>query len=123
MKAVSKPGQGRVGKPKVVRIIARLNVGGPARQACILHEKLAPYFDTHLVIGGLADGEQDMSYLLSSRRNVLQLPQMSREVSFWSDVLAFWRILRFLRKERPDIVHTHTAKAGALGREIGRAHV
>jgi glycosyltransferase involved in cell wall biosynthesis len=113
---VSKPGQGGVGKPKVVRIIARLNVGGPARQACILHEKLAPYFDTHLIIGRLADGEQDMSYLLSSGRNVLQLPQMSREISFWSDALAFWRILRFLRKERPDIVHTHTAKAGVLGR-------
>ena len=40
---------------------------------------------------------------------------MSREIS-WSDVRAFWRIFQFLRKERPDVVHTHTAKAGALGR-------
>src|SRR5260370_3426139 len=110
----SKSGQGGARKPKLVRIIARLNVGGPARQVCILHEKLAPYFDTHLIVGGLADGEQDMSYLLSSERNVLQLPQMSREISFWSDALAFWRILRFLRKKRPDVVHTHTPKPGAL---------
>ena len=116
MKAASKSGQDGARKPKLVRIIARLNVGGPARQVCILHEKLAPYFDTHLIVGGLADGEQDMSYLLSSQRNVLQLTKMSREISFWSDALAFWRILRFLRKERPDVVHTHTAKAGALGR-------
>src|SRR5258708_1704163 len=109
-------GQSETRKPKVVRIIARLNVGGPARQVCILHEKLAPFFDTRLIIGDLAEGEQDMSYLLSSDQNVHELPQMSREVSFWSDSVALWRILRFLRKERPDIVHTHTAKAGALGR-------
>jgi len=41
---------------------------------------------------------------------------MSREISLWADAIAFWRILKFLRKERPDVVHTHTAKAGALGR-------
>jgi glycosyltransferase involved in cell wall biosynthesis len=102
--------------PKVVRIIARLNVGGPARQACLLHDKLVDHFDTHLITGSLAHSEQDMSYLLSSEHQVLRLPQMSREISFWSDSLAFWTILKFLRKERPGIVHTHTAKAGALGR-------
>src|SRR5580704_3337604 len=102
--------------PKVVRIIARLNVGGPARQACLLHDQLVDHFDTHLITGSLAHSEQDMSYLLSSEHHVLRLPQMSREISFWSDSLAFWTILKFLRKERPGIVHTHTAKAGALGR-------
>ena len=116
MSAASKSGQGGAKKPKLVRIIARLNVGGPARQVCILHEKLAPYFDTYLIVGGLTDGEQDMSYLLASERNVFRLPQMSREISLWADAIAFWRILKFLRKERPDVVHTHTAKAGALGR-------
>ena len=116
MSAASKSGQGGARKPKLVRIIARLNVGGATRQACTLHEKLLPYFDTHLIIGSLADGEQDMSYLLASERNVFRLPQMSREISLWADAIAFWRILKFLRKERPDVVHTHTAKAGALGR-------
>jgi glycosyltransferase involved in cell wall biosynthesis len=108
--------QERHPKPKLVRIIARLNVGGPARQACLLHERLAPFFDCSLVIGNLADSEQDMSYLLSSERNVICLPMMSREVRWWSDALAFLRIMKLLRKQRPDIVHTHTAKAGALGR-------
>ena len=116
MKAASKAGQDGARKPKLVRIIARLNVGGATRQACTLHEKLLPYFDTHLIIGSLADGEQDMSYLLASERNVFRLPQMSREISLWADAIAFWRILKFLRKERPDVVHTHTAKAGAVGR-------
>jgi glycosyltransferase involved in cell wall biosynthesis len=103
-------------KPKVVRIIARLNVGGAARQACMLHERQAPNFETHLIVGALAEGEHDMSYLLSSERNVLRLSRLSREISFTDDLAAFWNILKFLRKERPDVVHTHTAKAGALGR-------
>jgi len=103
-------------KPKVVRIIARLTVGGPARQVCLLHEELVPHFDTRLVIGSLAAGEEDMSYLLSSEENVVRLPQMSREISAWSDAVSLWRMFRLLRKERPAIVHTHTAKAGAVGR-------
>jgi glycosyltransferase involved in cell wall biosynthesis len=82
----------------------------------MLHEKLAPKFDSHLIVGSLSEGEQDMSNLLSSEQNVLRLSQMSREISFWTDILAFWKILGYLRKERPDIVHTHTAKAGAFGR-------
>lgn len=103
-------------KPKLVRIIARLNVGGAAQQACMLHEKLLPHFDTYLVVGRLAEGESDMSYLLSSERNVLRLPQLSRQISLISDPVTFWRIFRFLRRVRPAVVHTHTAKAGALGR-------
>jgi glycosyltransferase involved in cell wall biosynthesis len=103
-------------RPKVVRIIARLNVGGAARQVCSLHEKLTGSFETRLIIGCLAPGEQDMSYLLPSDHNVYRLPQMSREVSFWRDGAALWQIFKLLRRERPEIVHTHTAKAGVLGR-------
>src|SRR5215510_426347 len=106
----------RAGKPRLVRIIGRLNGGGPARQACLLHEQLADQFETHLVIGSLAEGEQDMSYLLHSERNVLRLPQMSRKISPWADAVAFWKLLKFLARVKPDIVHTHTAKAGGLGR-------
>jgi glycosyltransferase involved in cell wall biosynthesis len=106
--------QNRPRNLKVVRIIGRLT-GGPARQACLLHERLVGIFDTRLVMGSLSPGEHDMSDLLSSQDNVVKLASMSREVS-WSDARAFWRIFRLLRKERPDVVHTHTAKAGALGR-------
>lgn len=102
--------------PKLVRIIARLNVGGAAQQVCMLHERLFPTFDTYLITGSLAEGEHDMGYLLSSERNVLRLPKMSREISVLSDALTFWKIYRFLRRVRPEIVHTHTAKAGAVGR-------
>jgi glycosyltransferase involved in cell wall biosynthesis len=106
--------------PKLVRIIARLTVGGAAQQVCMLHEKLHPEFDTYLITGSLAEGEHDLSYVLSSERNVTRLPRMSREISLLGDALTFWKIYRLLRKVRPSIVHTHTAKAGALGRFAAR---
>jgi len=107
--------QNRV-KPKIVRIIGRLNVGGPARQACFLHEALRGNFDTVLIAGHLDEQEGDMSYLLTSEDGVRWIRSMSRPVRFWSDLLAFLRIFRILRREQPDLVHTHTAKAGTLGR-------
>jgi glycosyltransferase involved in cell wall biosynthesis len=103
-------------KAKVVRIIGRLNVGGPARQACFLHHALPANFETVLIAGRLDEQEGDMSYLLDSEERVYWVPSMSRSVRLWSDFLAFLRILCILSKEKPDIVHTHTAKAGALGR-------
>jgi glycosyltransferase involved in cell wall biosynthesis len=110
----NKQNQNRPRTLKIVRIVGRLT-GGPARQACLLHERLAGAFNTRLVMGSLSPGEHDMSDLLSSQDHVLKLDAMSREVS-WSDARAFWKIFQFLRKECPDVVHTHTAKAGALGR-------
>jgi hypothetical protein len=57
-------------KPKVVRIIGRLNIGGPARQACFLHQALRNNFDTMLIAGHLDEEEGDMSYLLTSEEGV-----------------------------------------------------
>jgi len=102
-------------RPKVVRILGRLT-GGPARQASLLHNKLAEHFETRLITGKLCAGESEMSHLLESQSNVFRLSEMSREISPWYDVRALWKIVRFLKKERPDVVHTHAAKSGALGR-------
>ena len=101
---------------KIVRIIGRLNVGGPARQACLLHERLRPEFHTVLISGRPDHGEEDMSYLLSSHDGVHWIDSMSRPVRFISDLRSLIAIYRILRREKPDIVHTHTAKAGTLGR-------
>lgn len=103
-------------KAKVARGIARLNIGGPSRQACFLHTRLADTFETVLITGRLDEGEGDMSFLLESDRGVYQLGSMSRPLKFWDDLVSAFRFYRILRKERPDILHTHTAKAGALGR-------
>jgi glycosyltransferase involved in cell wall biosynthesis len=101
---------------KVVRIIGRLNVGGPARQACLLHERLRPEFKTVLITGRPDSGEKDMSYLLGSSEGVYSIDSMSRPVRLFSDLRSLVFIYRILRRERPQIVHTHTAKAGTLGR-------
>jgi len=111
-----KPNQPQRVKPKIVRIIGRLNVGGPARQACFLHQALRRNFETVLIAGHLDEQEGDMSYLLKSKDGVRWIRSMSRPVRFWSDFLAFLSIVRILRMEKPDLVHTHTAKAGTLGR-------
>ena len=101
---------------KIARIIGRLNVGGPARQACLLHEQLRPEFDTVLISGRPDKGEEDMSYLLSSDEGVYWVDSMSRPVRILSDLRSLVAIYRILRREKPNVVHTHTAKAGTLGR-------
>jgi glycosyltransferase involved in cell wall biosynthesis len=105
---------------KIIRIIARLNVGGPARHVVWLTEGLKPAgFETLLVAGVVPPGEDDMSYLAAaSGVQPFTMSQMSREISV-KDALTIWKLFRLMRRERPDIVHTHTAKAGTVGRVAG----
>jgi glycosyltransferase involved in cell wall biosynthesis len=85
-----------------------------------LTEGLQPYgYETLLVAGVVPPGEGDMSYVAAaSGVQPFTLPQMSREISA-KDALTIWKLFRLMRSERPDIVHTHTAKAGAVGRLAG----
>ncbi len=103
---------------KIVRIIARLNIGGPAIHTVLLSSELNKrgYKDT-LVCGHVNDSEGDMMYL-AKENNVLPIivPDLGREISLLKDFKAFTAIYSIIRRERPDIVHTHTAKAGTLGR-------
>ena len=103
---------------KVVRIFSRLNVGGPSLHVNLLSQELSKNYETILVTGQVSDWEGDMSYLLESKKNFrhILIPELGRNVHFWRDFIAFWKILKLLREEKPDIVHTHTAKAGILGR-------
>lgn len=104
---------------KIVRIIARLNVGGPARHVVWLTRELADEFETVLVAGTVPPGEEDMGYLADeSGIEPVFIKEMSRELSP-KDVISLWKIFRLLQKERPDIIHTHTAKAGTVGRAAG----
>lgn len=105
---------------KVVRIIARLNVGGPARHVSWLTRELrSAGHESVLVAGVVPPGEEDMSYF-AERLGVefVRIPEMSREISP-KDALTVWKLYRLLRRERPDVVHTHTAKAGTVGRVAG----
>lgn len=100
-----------------MRVITRLNIGGPAIHTLLLTREMAALdYRTVLVAGACEPGDGDMSYLLRADDPVRWLPELSRSVRPWSNLKAFWRLWRLLRRERPAIVHTHTAMAGCLGR-------
>jgi len=102
---------------RVVRIITRLNVGGPSIQAITLSERLTSRgVETLLVHGQLGAGEGDMRYLLADGVQTRHLPALRRPVAPLHDALALAQLLDILRDARPDVVHTHMAKAGTLGR-------
>jgi glycosyltransferase involved in cell wall biosynthesis len=107
-----------------MRLIARLNVGGPARHVVWLHEALsgdplADEFAPLLVTGIVPPGEVDMrTFAAAHGVTPIIVPSMSREMSA-RDLIAVWDVWRLMVRVRPDVVHTHTAKAGAVGRLAG----
>ncbi|MDD4979836.1 MAG: glycosyltransferase [Candidatus Omnitrophica bacterium] len=106
---------------KILRIIARLNIGGPAINTVILTEGLdKTKFDSLLVYGSVSKNEGDMSYYASQKHiKLIFIPELKRELSFFCDLQAFKKIYNIIKIEQPDIIHTHTAKAGTLGRLAG----
>jgi len=105
-------------KVKVVRVIARLNIGGPAIQAITLTECLGQdEFTSYLISGKISEEEGDMmSYAWKRNVHPIIFQELGREISSMNDVVAFVKLVQFLRNVQPHIVHTHTAKAGTLGR-------
>ena len=104
---------------KIVRVIARLNVGGPAKHVVWLSKLQTPNWESLLVAGTVPPGEDDMGYFARELGvTPVFVPEMSREISV-NDVLTVWKLYQLFRRERPDIVHTHTAKAGTVGRVAG----
>lgn len=105
---------------KIVRIIARLNVGGPARHVVWLTKNLQDgEFQTVLLTGTVPDGEENMSYFAEENGVApVFIPEMSRELSA-KDIVSLWKIFRQIALEKPDVIHTHTAKAGTVGRLAG----
>jgi glycosyltransferase involved in cell wall biosynthesis len=103
-----------------VRIIARLNVGGPAKHVVWLTSGLEDAgYRSLLVAGTVPEGEEDMSYFADDAGvKPLYIPEMSREISL-KDAVTTWKLFRLFVRERPEIVHTHTAKAGTVGRIAG----
>src|SRR5437764_4793845 len=103
---------------KVLRVIARLNVGGPALHVAYLTAGLAERgYDTTLVAGTIARGEESMAFVADAHNvHVETLSELHREISPIRDLRAILRLARLIRRERPAILHTHTAKAGAVGR-------
>jgi len=103
---------------RVLRLIARLNMGGPALHVSYLTEGLARRgYATTLVAGSLAPGESSMSFVADDLGvDVHAVSELHRDISPLYDPLSVARIVRVIKELRPHILHTHTAKAGAIGR-------
>lgn len=106
------------GRVRVLRLITRLNAGGPARHVVWLSRGLSKKgYETLLVSGEAAKGEDDLSALAAEEGvGLRQIRGLSREVDPLADARALVSLRRILREFEPHIVHTHTAKAGLVGR-------
>ena len=103
---------------RVLRIFSRLNIGGPSLHVIHLSAGLVAHgFKTRLVVGTTDQHEGDFHDLAQARGVDLSVfPQLGRAIRPLNDLGALFRLYRLMRLEQPAIVHTHTAKAGALGR-------
>src|SRR6185295_2272303 len=103
--------------PRVLRIINRLNLGGPTYNAALLTKHLAPEFETLLIAGTKQDSEESSEFIVKNLGiSTLAIPEMQREINLSNDRIAYKKIKDIIRDFKPDIVHTHAAKAGTLGR-------
>ena len=103
---------------RVLRVIARLNMGGPAHHVTLLSGRLAPErYDTLLLHGEVGAGEASLAELGQQRHTQLGVvPGLGPALNPVRDARALVALVRAVRRFRPDIVDTHTAKAGMLGR-------
>ncbi|HKR04905.1 MAG TPA: glycosyltransferase [Bacteroidia bacterium] len=103
--------------PRVLRIINRLNLGGISYNVAYLSKYLAPEFETMILSGIKLDSEESSGFILDQLGlKAIYLPEMRREINWKNDRAAYLKIKSIIREFKPDIVHTHAAKAGTLGR-------
>lgn len=106
----------------MLRIIARMNVGGPAVQISGLMRGLDPeLFDQRLLTGFCAADEQDFIETQADDVVVTRISGLGRAISGRDDIRVLPELIRQIREFKPHIIHTHTAKAGVLGRVAAKA--
>ena len=117
-----KPAENEPEPIRVMRIISRMNIGGPAVHVVLLNAGLDERgYDCLLVTGSEGISEGSLRHLaVSSHLRLAVIPELGREISPRSDFLTLITLYRLMRRERPHIVHTHTAKAGFVGRIAAR---
>ena len=105
-------------KIKVMRVVSRMNIGGPSVHVALLSKKLnSNRFCSILITGTISSLEGDMSYLLQKDDIVVKhINELQREINPARDLVTLFKIFKMLIKEKPDIVHSHMAKAGAAAR-------
>ena len=105
---------------RILSIVTRFGAGGPPLAVLQMARGMKQFgYQTVIASGSCATQDADMSYLLTEKDKVEWVPSMSRSVAPGSDFIALLQLIRLVRKYKPDIIHTHTAKAGVLGRLAG----
>ncbi len=102
---------------KILRILNRFNVGGPTYNAAYLTKFLPKEYETKLIGGLKEDAEASSEYVLQDLNVDYQIiPEIRRGINLAKDFKAFRIIVKIIKQEKPDIVHTHASKAGMIGR-------
>jgi glycosyltransferase involved in cell wall biosynthesis len=111
------PASATAPRRRVYHVIARLNIGGPAVHVALLASRLPAPYDPTILAGEVGPEEGDMAYYARERGvEPLFVEGLGRDLKPLRDLWLVWWLYRVFRRERPMIVHTHTAKAGAVGR-------
>jgi len=106
-----------VRKVKVVQIIARMNVGGPAVIVADLMRSIDSSKVEQVLITGYCDSDEaDYLETIATDIKATRIAGLGRSVSVVADIRAFFALVAMIKKIAPDVIHTHTAKAGVLGR-------
>lgn len=110
------------GRIRVMRIISRMNIGGPSIHVVMLNAGLSPdTYDSLLVTGTESATEGSLKDLATAQQlRLVTIPELGRDVAARDDLVALYKLFRLMRRERPHIVHTHLAKAGFVGRLAAR---
>jgi glycosyltransferase involved in cell wall biosynthesis len=104
-------------KPRILRIINRLNLGGPTHNVALLTKHLEADYETLLVSGSKDKSEASSEHIVHQLGlSPVYIPEMRRELNFFNDRKAYLKIKKLIQDFKPDIVHTHASKSGALGR-------
>ena len=104
-------------KPRVLRIINRLNLGGPTYNAALLTKYMEDDYETLLVAGMKDDSEASSEFIVNQLGlEPVYIPSMYRSLHPVRDTQTFRELRKIIKEFKPDVVHTHAAKAGAVGR-------
>jgi len=109
-------------KPRLLIILNRLVVGGPAVDVLPLANALQDKFTVHVLYGAREADEIEPSYLIEKYPAIqlVHIPALKRSVGLLNDIAALRAIKKYIRQFQPHIVHTHGAKSGLLGRYMAK---
>ncbi len=109
--------------PRVLRIINRFNLGGPTFNAALLTKYMEDSYDTLLIGGKEQESEESSKFILDELGiQPVLIDEMQRDIGLKNDRAAYQKIKHIINRFKPDIIHTHASKAGAIGRSAGIAY-